>query len=140
MNAVSKKSVEVGNVDPEDAQAAPAQSARSRVAPFNPLQRRENTSHLPIFHGMLLVMSHSIDRVQGTVAQPAGETLVGLYRRAFAEFGDRALWNIVEVREPTRAQVLAITRQLRTEGNMNARRLAERIERAAALGESSADL
>jgi hypothetical protein len=57
--------------------------------------------------------------------------LIGLYRRAFAEFGGRALWNVKEFENPTVEQVLAITRQLRTEGDMNARRLAERIERVA---------
>ena len=59
------------------------------------------------------------------------EEIVGLYRRAFAEFGARALWNIREFEDPTVGQVLAITRQLRTEGDMNTRRLAEQIEEAA---------
>ena len=62
---------------------------------------------------------------------PAKEEVVGLYRRAFAEFGVRALWNIKELEEPTVEQVLAIARQLRTEGDMKARRLAEEIEEAA---------
>lgn len=62
---------------------------------------------------------------------PTKEEVVGLYRRAFAEFSARALWNIREFEEPTVEQVLAITRQLRTEGDMNARRLAELIEEAA---------
>jgi hypothetical protein len=57
--------------------------------------------------------------------------IITLYRRAFAEFGSRALWNIREFENPTVEQVLAITRQLRTEGDMKARRLAERIEEAA---------
>jgi hypothetical protein len=56
--------------------------------------------------------------------------IVGLYRRAFAEFGARALWNIKQFDDPTVEQMLAITRQLRTEGNLAARRLAEQIERA----------
>jgi hypothetical protein len=63
--------------------------------------------------------------------EPTREEIVGLYRRAFAEFGARALWNIKEFDDPTVEQVLAITRQLRTEGDMSARRLAERIEQAA---------
>ena len=50
---------------------------------------------------------------------------------AFQAFGSRALWNIKEFDQPTMPQVLAITRQLRTEGNMSARRLAEQIETAA---------
>jgi hypothetical protein len=40
------------------------------------------------------------------------------------------LWNIREFEDPTIEQALAITRQLRIEGDMNARRLAERIEEA----------
>lgn len=66
------------------------------------------------------------------VAAPlTSNEIVGLYRRAFLEFGARALWNIKEFDEPTVPQMLAITRQLRTEGDMNARRLAEQIEQAA---------
>ena len=57
--------------------------------------------------------------------------IVGLYRRAFARFGTRALWNIQELEDPTVEQVLAITRQLRIEGDMDARCLAEEIEEAA---------
>ena len=61
----------------------------------------------------------------------AAAELVALYHRAFADYGTRALWNIREVAEPTSEQVLAITRQLRTEGDMGARLLAEEIEKAA---------
>jgi hypothetical protein len=71
------------------------------------------------------------DRQTKTGSHKAPSDVVGLYRRAFAEFRSRALWNIREFEEPTVEQVLAITRQLRTEGNMNARRLAEQIEEAA---------
>ena len=67
----------------------------------------------------------------GSKSTPTREEVVGLYRRAFAEFGTRALWNIREFEDPTIEEVLAITRQLRTEGDMNARRLAEQIEEAA---------
>jgi hypothetical protein len=63
--------------------------------------------------------------------EKAPPKVLDLYRRAFAEFRSRALWNILEFEHPTVKQVLAITRQLRTEGDMNARRLAERIEEAA---------
>jgi hypothetical protein len=63
--------------------------------------------------------------------EPTKDDIVGLYRRAFAEFGARALWNVKKFDDPTVEQMLAITRQLRTEGNMEARRLAEQIERAA---------
>jgi hypothetical protein len=54
-----------------------------------------------------------------------------LYRRAFAEYRAQALWNIRELEAPTIEEALAITRQLRTEGDMGARRLAEAIEKAA---------
>ena len=67
----------------------------------------------------------------GSKRTPTREEIVGLYRRAFAEFGTRALWNIREFEDPTAEEVLAITRQLRTEGDMAARRLAEQIEEAA---------
>jgi hypothetical protein len=42
----------------------------------------------------------------------------------------RALGNINQYDNPTPEQMLAITRQLRTEGDMSARRLAEQIEQA----------
>lgn len=69
---------------------------------------------------------------RSTPTDPATPVIVALYRRAFAEFGGRARWSIREVEaDPTLEEVLAITRQLRTEGDMNARRLAEQIEQAA---------
>ncbi len=61
----------------------------------------------------------------------APDEVVALYRRAFAEHRARALWNIRQFETPTLAQALAITRQLRTEGDLAARRLAEEIETAA---------
>lgn len=51
-----------------------------------------------------------------------------LYRRAFAEYGAQALWNMRPIEEPTPADALAITRALRTHGGMTGRRLAEQIE------------
>jgi hypothetical protein len=59
------------------------------------------------------------------------EELAQLYLRAFREFGIHALWNLRPVERPTVADALAITRQLRAEGNMAARRLAEKIEKLA---------
>jgi hypothetical protein len=56
------------------------------------------------------------------------EDFASLYRRAFSEFGTRALWNMRPVKEPTAADALAITKALRTHGRMEGRRLAERIE------------
>jgi hypothetical protein len=53
-----------------------------------------------------------------------------LYHRAFADYGVRALWNIRELEHPTPADALAITQDLRIEGNLEARWLAEQIERA----------
>jgi hypothetical protein len=52
---------------------------------------------------------------------PTKAEVVALYRRAFAQYGARTLWNIKEFEDPTVEQVLAITRQLRTEGDMRAR-------------------
>jgi hypothetical protein len=54
---------------------------------------------------------------------------VRLYRRAFEEFGASALWSSKPVPNPTPADALAITHSLRVEGNLEARRLAEQIER-----------
>ncbi len=56
------------------------------------------------------------------------EELAALYRRAFADHGVRALWNMRPVDNPTPADALVITRALRTHGRMEGRRLAERIE------------
>ncbi len=58
------------------------------------------------------------------------EDYVTLYRRAFEQFGARALWSSKAVPEPTPEDALAITRSLRVEGNLAARRLAEQIEKA----------
>ena len=55
---------------------------------------------------------------------------VRLYRRAFAEFGVRALWNKRLLEEPTPEDALVVARALRIEGNLDARRLAEEIEQA----------
>ncbi len=51
-----------------------------------------------------------------------------LYRQAFRDFGSVALWSMHPVKQPTRADALAITAALRTHGRMDGRRLAERIE------------
>lgn len=56
--------------------------------------------------------------------------LTTLYLRAFSEFGMSALWSSRPVCAPTPADALAITRSLRTEGNLQARQLAEEIEAA----------
>jgi hypothetical protein len=61
---------------------------------------------------------------------PAPEDVVRLYRQAFAEFGPRALWSTRQLEHPTVAAALSITESLRVEGNLAARRIAERIEQA----------
>jgi hypothetical protein len=53
-----------------------------------------------------------------------------LYRRAFAEYGARALWNKRLLEDPTPEDALVIARALRIEGNREARILAEQIEQA----------
>lgn len=63
-----------------------------------------------------------------SIESPQPERLADLYRRAFAEYGGRALWNMRPVENPTPADALAITRALRTHGRMDGRRLAEHIE------------
>jgi hypothetical protein len=54
---------------------------------------------------------------------------VRLYRRAFQEFG-WALWNRRRIDEPGTDDALVVARVLRIEGNRDARKLAEDIERA----------
>jgi hypothetical protein len=53
-----------------------------------------------------------------------------LYRRAFAEYGTRALWNKRMLEKPTPEDALVVARALRIEGDRNARRLAEQLEQA----------
>ena len=63
------------------------------------------------------------------MAEVQSADLISLYRRAFAEYGTRALWNMRPVEDPAAADALAITKALRTHGGMEGRRLAERIEK-----------
>jgi hypothetical protein len=60
---------------------------------------------------------------------PKPEDVGSLYRRAFKDYGSRALWNMRPIEDPTPADALAITKALRTHGGMAGRRLAEQIER-----------
>jgi hypothetical protein len=55
---------------------------------------------------------------------------VSLYRRAFREYGTRALWNSRLLDEPTADDALAVARALRLHGNRSARFLAEQLEAA----------
>ncbi len=66
-------------------------------------------------------------------SHPAGadQDWPALYRRAFVEFGGRALLNVRELDHPSPRDALAVARQLRIEGNLNARALAERLEKIA---------
>jgi hypothetical protein len=68
-------------------------------------------------------------RVMTTEPTPQ-EDFATLYRRAFEDFGASALWSSRPVPHPTPADALAITRSLRVEGDLRARRLAEQIEDA----------
>ena len=56
------------------------------------------------------------------------DEIARLYRQAFAEFGPIALWSSRPVANPTPGAALAITQSLRVNGNMDSRRLAEKIE------------
>lgn len=58
------------------------------------------------------------------------DDIKALYQQAFADFGATALWSSRPVPDPTPEDALAITRSLRVEGDMRARRLAEQIEKA----------
>ena len=68
-----------------------------------------------------------VDKDQATAA--AGDYR-SLYRRAFEQYGVRALWNKRSLEEPTPADALVVARALRIEGDREARYLAEQIEQA----------
>jgi hypothetical protein len=57
--------------------------------------------------------------------------IAALYRRAFALYRTRALWNLRQFEDPTIEHALLVARHLRIEGDMHARQLAEQIEKAA---------
>jgi hypothetical protein len=61
---------------------------------------------------------------------PPQEDFASLYRRAFTDYGARALWNMRTLENPTKEDALVVARALRIEGNREARRLAEQIEQA----------
>jgi hypothetical protein len=58
------------------------------------------------------------------------QDFASLYRRAFQDYGTSALWSSRAVPDPSREDAMAITRSLRVEGDLRARRLAELIEEA----------
>jgi hypothetical protein len=55
---------------------------------------------------------------------PDCEDFTALYRRAFAQYGTKALWNMRPVEDPSVLDALAITRALRMRVGMAGRRLA----------------
>lgn len=63
-------------------------------------------------------------------ALPQPDDFVSLYRRAFTEYGTVALWNKRMIEEPTPEDAIVIARALRIEGDREARKLAEQIEKA----------
>ncbi len=65
-----------------------------------------------------------------TGGPPQTDDFAILYRRAFAEYGTRALWNMRTFDNPTTDDALVVARALRIEGDREARRLAEQIEQA----------
>lgn len=71
-------------------------------------------------------------QIQGTMnAQTPGPAdFASLYRRAFTEYGTRALWNKRLFEEPTLEDALVVARALCIEGDREARHLAEQIEQA----------
>jgi hypothetical protein len=58
------------------------------------------------------------------------EQIAALYRRAFAEYKSQALWSTRAFDEPTVEDALIVARELRIEGDIRARALAEEIEQA----------
>ena len=65
-----------------------------------------------------------------TTEQTQPDDFCCLYRRAFAEYGTRALWNKRPLEKPTAEDALVVARALRIEGDRVAWRLAEQIEEA----------
>jgi hypothetical protein len=64
-------------------------------------------------------------------AETRDREVAALYHAAFAAYGAQALWNLREADDPTTEQALLVAHQLRVNGDMKARRLAEQIEQAA---------
>ena len=69
-----------------------------------------------------------IGHVEETTKAP--EDYLSLYKRAFAKYAVRALWNKRLIEKPTPEDALVIARALRIEGDREARHLAEQIEQA----------
>jgi hypothetical protein len=76
------------------------------------------------------IKDYSVSLTLKEMATDSLPAFVHLYRRAFEEFGSSALWSSRPVPDPSPADAMAITYSLRVEGDMQARRLAEQIEKA----------
>jgi hypothetical protein len=63
-----------------------------------------------------------------SLGREQADDFVELYRRAFREYGTRALWNKRELEGPTREHALVVARALRVNGDRKARLLAEQLE------------
>jgi hypothetical protein len=75
--------------------------------------------------------AYSEKRADSMITDPTTPAeLLSLYRRAFERYGTQALWNKNLLDAPTREDALVVARALRIEGDREARRLAEEIERA----------
>jgi len=66
----------------------------------------------------------------GEGATNRADEIASLYRRAFEEYGTRALWNKRLLENPTLEDALVVARALRIEGDRAAREFAEQIESA----------
>jgi len=77
-----------------------------------------------------LSRGHTLEGKPPMPPEPSQPDFEALYHQAFADFKLRALWNVRELEHPTPEEALVITRSLRIEGDLNARRLAEQIEQA----------
>ena len=79
---------------------------------------------------MLLTLGLILKTAGMTASPNQPDDFASLYRRAFTVYGGLALWNKRMIEEPTRDDALVIARALRIEGDREARKLAEQIEKA----------
>jgi hypothetical protein len=91
---------------------------------------------LPFHHGTEQTMDTTIDTrsIEQLKELGAGRTAHGgiarLYHQAFRDFGAQSLWNRRPSEKPTIAQALVVAENLRREGNLQSRALADEIEQA----------
>jgi hypothetical protein len=72
-----------------------------------------------------------MSELSSTETERRRRELVDLYRRAFDLYGAQALWHLRQVDDPSLEQAVLVARQLRVNGDLGARRLAEQIEKVA---------